>query len=318
MMQDDETTAETFAEAKNIYNFVLCPSFHGATVFSRVLTSHRNIVSLGDSLPIKAFRDGVCSCGKGYLECDFWRHIEAEFDSPRYAPEPYLLPILPRFTFHPLANALLYRAFLATARALGPWAWKAAGAPARRFREDYIRFAQIACRLQGKRTYVDGVKAVRRFEVLRSMTPGDVAFRILHLIRSPMGFLHSCRKHEEAADLRSCAALWRKVHGGILQQCRGRKHQCEYLQIRYEDFCRNPQDVMNRVVRFLDESPQEFTPEVLQNATHHILGNVSSRHFDGSIELSESWRETLSRDEQEQMIELTRPLSNQFGYDELD
>lgn len=74
---------------------------------------------------------------------------------------------------------------------------------------------------------------------------------------------------------------------------------------------------MDQIVRFLGESPQEFSQDVLQNANHHVLGNKSLQRFDGTIKLSESWRQSLSRIDQKRMMEWTQPVSKEFGYDEM-
>ena len=58
------------------YFVLLCPSFHGATMLSALLSNHSAICSAGDGNP--ATRDPnliPCKCGRKIASCDFWQGI---------------------------------------------------------------------------------------------------------------------------------------------------------------------------------------------------------------------------------------------------
>jgi len=85
--------------------FVLAPSFHGATLVSLILSNHKNIVALGDTLPTLSFDQG-CGCGKLVSECNFWQSLKQ--DVPENGTH-HILPEYPRVFRHRHLNlAVLY------------------------------------------------------------------------------------------------------------------------------------------------------------------------------------------------------------------
>jgi hypothetical protein len=74
--------------------FVLSPSYHGATLLSKLINAHPELTALGVTYPSNGF-DQVCGCGKKVSECPFWQAIKADVGAERYPGTRVMLPQFP-------------------------------------------------------------------------------------------------------------------------------------------------------------------------------------------------------------------------------
>ncbi len=74
--------------------FVLSPSYHGATLLSKLINAHPELTALGDTYPSNAF-DQVCGCGVRVSVCPFWQAVKAEVGADRYPNTRVVLPQYP-------------------------------------------------------------------------------------------------------------------------------------------------------------------------------------------------------------------------------
>ena len=76
-----------------------------------------------------------------------------------------------------------------------------------------------------------------------------------------------------------------------------------YIEIRYEDFCDQPQTALNKVIDFLG-LPDEDTPLFFEA--------VSRMSFESQ---NDKWRHDLTHEQQRLLDEYLAPLLVEFGYD---
>lgn len=74
--------------------FVLSPSYHGATLLSKLINAHPELTALGDTYPSNAF-DQFCGCGARVSVCPFWQAVKAEVGADRYPNTRVVLPQYP-------------------------------------------------------------------------------------------------------------------------------------------------------------------------------------------------------------------------------
>jgi hypothetical protein len=91
-----------------------------------------------------------------------------------------------------------------------------------------------------------------------------------------------------------------------------------WLELRYEDFARDPQEAVCQIVALLGEEsapPFELDGTVFLHPNHMVAGNPS-RFTVGSVKIrsDEAWRSEMARRHQ-WLVELTtRPLMRRYGY----
>jgi hypothetical protein len=291
--------------------FVLCPAFHGATLFALLLNNHSEISALGDTLPRRSY-DQLCSCGQRVSRCAFWAEVDRRVEADRFSSCPYLLPVIPRLVKGRQLNSACNLSLAAAAWIAGPALWKIAPDAHGEFVDVIDEFERAVLEAHGTSIFVDGHKNLARALVLASMTPRRRPLKLLHLVRDPRGYRSSSRRHLRRT-VEADGRKWRRQHGLILHVAKmlGR---ADYIRIRYEDLCREPEGVMDRVFHFLGLGSQAVVGLPREEKKSHLMGNRMLHSFDGTVRLDASWLENLTVGEQEMTLRMAGRLARRFGY----
>ncbi|HTT84151.1 MAG TPA: hypothetical protein VMF67_11770 [Rhizomicrobium sp.] len=257
--------------------FIVAPRFHGVTLLSRLLNSHPQVVSLGDTYPSNRYEQ-ACGCGVHVSACTFWNDIRARIESDRYASTPHMLPLLPDVLSTPFNERLLAHLPVATLRRLFPTAGMQI------FVSDFRRFLEaIYAHFQAARpsVFVDGVKSSERVKAL--VCAGERVDGVLHVIRDPKDYVKSCSRIEGQDDLKSLIGFsrsWHRAH----RYCGSLRKVGNYLRIDYEALCSDPDTTLDGIFRFMNVPSMTLTELRRQpEQIWHSTGNVSMSAFNWSI-----------------------------------
>ena len=255
--------------------FVVAPNFHGATILSRLLNAHSDIVSLGDTYPSRTF-DQICGCGEYVSQCPFWLDVARSVSSERYPQEAALLPRYPSI-FGFSGDSLMYNTlpeYLLT-KLLKP-------AHLNLYSDDYQRFLQAVHRHHANTqptVFVDGVKSISRVQALKL---ADVPVSgVIHITRSPYDFVKSSEKQGQSAHK---AALGYRMYHKMASRIQGK---IPYIRISYEELATSTNQTLEQLFTFMDV-PIMKLDELRENfgETWHFMGNASLLKFDGTMRLS--------------------------------
>lgn len=290
-------------------NFVLCPSYHGATLLAVLLANHSRIISLGDAIPSREFIQR-CSCGMAVDGCDFWTALLDRLH-PQGAGVGGELAERIEAAFPVFTATRMDQAFSMLGLALGNRVWVLS--PARReYADRYVRFWDEVRRMTGADMAVDGEKSVTKVALLASLFGRKADVRVIHLVRDPRAFLHSCRTHMQDVSLEQAAAMWN--HHANMARLAHPFFRCRYHRLRHEELCADPDARMAEVFAFLGAQNEEVARKPDDPAKYHMMGNKMLMSFDGTVRLDESWREAMSEQDQRRILEMTAPLSAACGY----
>lgn len=286
--------------------YVLCPSFHGATLLSFILNNHSQLFSLGDTNPTRKV-DQNCSCGKKISRCEFWGKVQRKTDAERFFDYPTLLPTYPRYLKHYTLNQALN--FLAAKlpfrlgrHLLGRLP------PARKFKDAYSRFLEIGHDHYAYRHFIDGEKSILKFLSARIL--GFDVGGIIHLVRDPRAYLGSNLKRNEAFDIRNGARVWRRHHLRIQNLA----HKTRYHLLVYEKLMLDTEGEIRRLFEFIGVEQESVITAANNHLKNHLIGNRMISKFRGTITNDETWRERLTEREILDIQSITEPLFSQFGY----
>lgn len=291
-------------------NYLLCPSYHGATLLAILLDRHPRITCLGDTVP-RFQPDEICTCQQTFAECSFWSNLIAKVKSTPGADPERLIPISP-FKTEGRINSLKTWTMTAMAMTFGPSIWKMGGEGARNYCETHQTFREEACKLLGTSEFVDGEKSLKKIFMLNSMTDSATRPRIIHLTRDPRGYHNSRLKYEDGVTPENTAKAW--MHHNWYAKLANPLFGCDYMRIRYEDLCMKPTEYMNQIFNFLGLSNEDVCNSGYVPAQTHTIGNKMRKTFDGTISLDEAWRQNLDSSTQSTIANLTEPLFSQLGY----
>lgn len=289
-------------------NFVLCPSFHGATLLSILLNAHPDIVALGDTVPKW---EQICACQEKVLECDFWHPI-LEAIKPYQSSGSWVLNHLPEFFDSSAMNRNASLMLAAMGLVHHKLARAAGGDRLATYLAGHQALRLAALKQTGASIFVDGQKSLTKALLHKGAFSKDIPVRIIHLTRDPRGFLASDKRSNRFRNLETSARQWKAGHNRIALLTKRFLHM-DYFRIRYEDICASPENMADKLQAFLGARPHKIS-DLKKKEEYHLLGNKMLHHFDGRIRLSTKWKEELTSAEAVRMLHLTRPLSQEFGY----
>lgn len=302
--------------------FVVCPSYHGATLLALLLNNHSQVTALGDTLPHRG-AEHVCACGELVDQCSFWEAVSRGLDTSRFAGSPLLLPILPwPLTRRQLEGSALNlsrsgRINRAAGRVAGrvvdwgaPAAWRLRPEVVEHFAELYRSFYRLVLDAHGTSLFVDGSKSWRRTAVLTRALQPEADIKVVHLVRDPRGFALSSRSHS-GAPLQESGWLWADLHRR-LESLRG---LAPYCSMRYEDLCSDPAAELRRLFDFLQVAPEPVVTAPKYPQKHHLIGNNMLRSFDGEVKLDTRWRTELTGTEQRTVLHSAGEFARRMGYE---
>lgn len=280
------------------FNFVLCPPYHGATLLAVLLNNHKAITSLGDAVPTKDFIQ-TCSCGESVVNCGFWNELAEQLGN-----KDDICSVLPYLNIGKRTRTTALGGLI-----FGSWIAKLYLGD---YLERYISFCQSILKITKKNIFIDGEKIITKVSVLRALLGKKATIRVLHLTRDPRGFLNSCKKYIPGITVAETARMW--MNHSWIARLKGPFLRCEYLKLRYEDLCLNPDKTMSKVFAFYGVQNEKVVKNPEDFSSFHLMGNKMLMQFDGNINLDLEWKTSLSENEKKEILALTAPLSTQFGY----
>lgn len=282
--------------SKKIY-MTLCPSYHGATLLSLVMGNHSRIFALGDTIPPRSFLSHRCGCGELIAECAFWQRVRSAVgdDDP-----VELVSSRPRIFSSPVLNAGLVVAsgLLATKLRM---AYRTGS-----FVRANEAFLRVCAEFKEFDVFIDGYKSLSRYLALK--TAGFPITGVIHLVRDPRSFVASAKRN--GLPIEKSAQQWTRFHKAIPLVAKWAGERL--LQIRYEDFCADPNAELSRLQSWMDLPPEDLIRPLRKDI--HWIGNSSMINFDGQIRKIDAPRTHLNREEGEIVRRITGRRAHEFGY----
>jgi len=295
--------------AKVVY--ILSPGHSGSTLLDLLIGSIPGVFSTGECLYLpwmlhrkglsdpQAANEDICSCLKGFHECEAWRKIllrlgeELGFDLYR---EPFRFPLaLFRRQGCNRGSSLSDRmirslAVLSAGSSLLPGVDKIISmAKGRIIKNNWMLFDTIAA-VKGVSHVVDSSKDPVRMHLLSLTRPADLIAVIL--VREMNGIAASAMKwHEDPLrSVRKWQGYYRNLHR--LLSASGKRR---ILFVRYESVCRDPERARRKIARNLKLPDPVGDLQIDTRHYHLIAGNPIRYKGTLKIRKDESWREVLDK-----------------------
>lgn len=264
--------------------FVLSPSYHGATLLSKLINAHPDLTALGDTYPSNAF-DQICGCGEYVSACPFWQAVKVDVDTERYPGTRVILPQYPGDRGGRLGRLGFsdFTSFWATPGVLR----RTRGRDLAGFRDDYETFLAAVHRhtVAPGRIFIDGLKFNSRVTAL--IAAGFPVGGVIHLHRDPVDFASSSIRNTDKGGWRGViehALRYRLYH----LRARQVGQDAQYLPVHYESLADDIDGELARLFRFLGVVPMTVAElRTYFKQQWHFMGNSSLFDFDGVIRRSE-------------------------------
>jgi len=319
--------------------YILAASHSGSTLLSMLLGSHPQIATIGEmKLSPKAMGHldrYRCSCGSLIQQCHFWKEVKAAmanrglaFDLAcagtdyRVVQSAYL-----RRWLSSMHKGRLFETFRDIAVNLSP-AWQKHLVQTHRVN---AALAAATAELSGAQVVVDSSKVGLRLKYLLRNPELDV--RVIRLIRDgravaltymdPAVFADAkdparrgggmgCRLERESFSMARAAAEWRRSMEEAERLLQG-LDLSRWIEVHYEDYCRDPVAVMGRLHTFLGVEPGR-QPREFRSVTQHVVGNGMRLDTTSEICLDERWRESLGPRDMATFGRIAGAMNRKYGY----
>ena len=269
----------------------------GSTLLQSVLASDSGAIPLGEISRAQEMleRDARCICGAKLAACPFW--APALNDLRRVAP----LAAWSKSSWLERMNSL--RGGLAAMTGLRFLAAQAELESAQAMGDALARLSKSA----GGSLFIDTSKDPSEF--LRLTLLPSLSLVPVHLIRDPRAVAWSGFRRT-GTDPVVIARHWARLNRAIawLRPLTG---AYSWQVVRYEDFCRDPRSVANRLLTAAG-SRREFGHQ----KENHALGGSPGFSLAGSsaIVLDERWKAEMPEALQQRIIQMIDGTARKFGY----
>ncbi|ROO32504.1 hypothetical protein [Salinisphaera orenii] len=254
--------------------FVLCPSFHGATLLARLLGAHPAITALGDTYPKQHLPEN-CGCGKQVRDCPFWQRVDREVTT-RVEPDAFYRGWVQPPGGSDTVGRLSY--LLQSPQSLRR---RIAAADQRRFVSQYREFLRgvESGQQDESRVFVDGVKNIARVKAFLAFAP-ELVGGIIHLAGDAGDFAKSrSKKQPGKIQFVQSIASWRAYH---LLAAR-LEREAPYIRVSYDDLANETQTVLDGIFEFVGERGALVDELAANKSNLHFVGNAKLRDFSGEI-----------------------------------
>ncbi len=291
----------------------------GTTVLSQVIGAHKDFIAVGELFDFwRQWQDGtsLCSCGSGCRDCEFWNSVLAEAFADQKldtgalisllnsVQRPWHLPFLLMPDIRPPGFEKRLQAFVSVTE----------------------RLYQAIQRVSGCDVIVDTSKFGVYALALANSSKLDV--RMVHMIRDSRACAFSWQRLKRKPTVDSQLSymprrsLWRT---SVIWNARNLllslvAHRfAKSTTIRYEDFVRNPHEIVDQIFRRLDlERPQSYIVDqddtLLLPRQHIFAGNPDRMNGVIRIRPDEEWRSKMPAWQQRAVFTMTLPMLMKYGY----
>ncbi len=296
--------------------YILAPSYSGSTLLTYLLSQHAGIATIGElkATPMGDVDEYLCSCGTRIVECPFWLQVREEcrafgmefdvhhFDTVFKSDEnDFIRRLLRADVRGPLLESV--RSFF-----LGAYPRAKSNLDARLARNDTL--IRVITNLQQGVFFLDGSKDAAR--LLHFVESERFNVKVIHLSRDGRAVSASIAKHSKIPFF-DAAKVWARNMRGI-RNMRARLSDDQVIDLRYEDFCREPEQKLRDIFGWLGLDQSDVDTNNFRNQDNHILGNSMRLSGTSSIQFDEKWRSILSEDEIRAFDNRYGGINQSFGY----
>ena len=312
----------TGAEAAGSLAYILAASYSGSTLLAMLLGAQADGCTVGEmrAPDVGDAESYFCSCGARIKECAFWLRVSAEMAEKGF---PGFDITDADLCIHDVDNRYLDRLLaplprgplLEVARDIGLGLSPAWPAHLRRIQDRNIALVDVLRNITGAKVVVDSSKVAVHLKYL--LKAPALRIRILHLLRDGRAVTnsmigHGLKRSTRAETVAAAAASWRSNNEGA-ERLLARLPASQWLQLRYEDLCREPQETLRRLCGFLGMDTEHIVLD-FRTRQQHVLGNDMRLKSTSDIRLDERWRTQLSPEDLAVFEKSAGEMNRQYGY----
>ncbi len=249
----------------------------GSTLLDSVLSNIENSISVGECHRFWIrYSEGAshCGCSNIVTECSLWSQIQSRLQTkfPDYEIAQFVQKV---------REIQFFRNFKQIPKLLQSEEWKTFG-------KIVVYFYASIAEITGKNVIIDSSKSVPWAYLLLELGVFDI--RMIHLERDVLAVANSWKKKVMLPEY-TTREVWMPVKGNwviaktwlkIKKMANYLVVRVPYMEIKYKSFCKHPENTLEELSVFLDES---IPTTNLQLQKNHAIGGNPMRSQLGTIEI---------------------------------
>lgn len=333
-----------------VYIYIAARGHSGSTLLTLLLARHPQVVAVGElaNLPLQLARDettkwvGECSCGERPLACPMWGTVLGRIEASEGVDlnaDPFSwrisdidmeeeyrdkAPLRSPFVWarNRLWRAVRYAQYYAP-RFLRPLL--GIYRPQKTWGRNRSTLATEIAKENGVDAIVDASKDP--LDMLDVYENATMPVKVIHLTRDARGNIFSMIKKLKPDDPREgpvtrASHEWVKVNQRIWELAQ-QVPAADYLHVRYEEICRDPEGTMQRLFEFVGLEPHDVVSSQDDAAGDsdqgHTIGGNKIRFTSEKLHIREDfrWRENLTEDDLAIVRRIAGPMSDTLGHEKI-
>ncbi len=319
-------------------SYILAASHSGSTLLSMLLGTHPRIATIGE-MKLSARSMGNldcyrCSCGNLIRECAFWQKIKNGMTDRGFSLDLAAAGTDYREVESGYARRLLAAThrggFLEHVRdvalSVSP-VWRSQLSCIHRRN---AALAATVARIAGAKVVVDSSKNPVRLKYLLRNSELDV--KVIRLLRDGRAVALTAMdtaayadasdpalrgggggsSNNERLSMFEAAHRWRRSIEEA-EHVLARMDRSRLIEVRYEDYCCDPDGTLDRLHRFLGVEPVR-RPQEFRSIEQHVVGNGMRLDTTSEIRLDERWRDVLNEDHLRIFDGIAGAMNRRYGY----
>lgn len=267
--------------------YILGSGHNGSTLLDMILNGNSRVFSLGEISMLSQYRKGK---GKEFLSNPFWQDVD------NLLKVNYKKSLFEVNLGHPSSWAEMDK-----------WDKKSAD----RFALENKSLFSCVAEKSGKDILVDNSKNAKRLYLLNKT--GAFKVKVIHVLRDGRGVLNSFIRLYGERGSRMGIYYW-KMRNLDAKRIRRFFNEKDWLQIKYEDFCKSPESSVKKICIFIG-AKYEFA--MLDYKKHPYFGICRNKNIlsgPEKIVLDEKWKQELSWLNKAKFMLLHSWLNKYYGY----
>lgn len=291
----------------------------GSTLIDMLLGGHRRISSTGEFQNLSHFAasNEDCTCGQKVVECPFWNQVvqigyRKLGGSVEY--EELLKKMDPMLRMEDIGQVRDFAQKLLMVAGIRPPWWFSSivvgSAHCKAIDNSYFWLDNIM-EVDKSAIAIDSSKDVRRLKLYYLSNPRSL--RVLHLVRDGRAVSASAIRRL-GCSMTDAAEEWRQKNVKILAALRGMP-KCNILFVRYEDFCAEPEQSLQRICSFLGIDFDYRMMMLNKSKRHNIGGNpMRFRRDETTVKLDVQWKSQITESQLAEFDRVAGKLNRKLGY----
>lgn len=298
--------------------YILSAGHSGSTLLDLAIGSHSEVFSTGELMhlswqiergPVESKKQTFCSCGADFRRCTVWNKIIGQIETKHRIPvykHPHQFKLAPHHSRNhkrSIKTLIIQKILMNNYQSIfGLLFSKLLSIVYRKTITNNWHLFDEICNVTNTKYVIDSSKNILRYVLLKRFRPNDIFLVIL--VRGIHGVASSSYIEVSDEVINKRTKGWIRLYKNRVPKLIRTLKQTEYLAVRYEDFCENPNEKITNICNHIGLNNTIKELEINTNHRHLVAGNPIRHAGKIIIQKDNRWKQRLTKSQIESLNEI--------------